>query len=126
MACGECFTRAFIGIINGVILITAIALGIVFFAMKGKDKYNAYFQLIKGCPPFAYALSLLIILALSSIFGFFLICCRNKCWRRSYFVLLLIVLILEIVAVILVYTQKDKILNNDLTRLRKSTKFEAV
>ena len=70
--------KTFIGIVNAIVFLTFIVLGIVFFSLKSQDRYEAFWELIRGCPPIVYALALLLVL--SGVFGFFLfkiLCDRN-------------------------------------------------
>jgi len=106
---GECLSRTIIFAVNTVILLLTIILVIVFVAIKNKAKYKAFYNLAKSSPVIVYCLVLLAILGISSIFGFFLICCTNKCWRRTYFFFACVILILQVVAVILTSTQRGRV-----------------
>lgn len=100
-------SRRIIGVINFIILVCVTAVGIIYY-LKYKDEPFA--KMITIDSTYAIVLGVVCSVLLCVIFGFFISCCENKCVSWTYFILLLISLILESIAIVFTFTNPDSVM----------------
>ena len=108
MACCSGCARWLIGIVSICVIICAVVAGIVVYK---KEKDKDWSKLIKNNITFIFILVAMCCAVVSSIIGFLLCCCKARCLYVTYLVIIVIVIIIEIVAIVLAFTFKDKIID---------------
>ena len=105
MGCCKHCSKAIIGISNAIILIACIIVAVIVYK---KSQDTDWIDLIKNNVPFIFLIVVAAFAIVGSIFGLFIMCCKNKCWKVTYLLIILIVIVLEVVAVVLAYLYPDK------------------
>ena len=106
--CCQGCARWLIGIVSICVIICAVVAAVVVYK---KEKDKDWSKLIKNNIPFIFIIVAMAFAVLSSIIGFLLCCCKKRCFYITYLIIIVIVIIIEIVAVILAFTFKDKIID---------------
>lgn len=105
--CSNC-ARKLIGIVSICVIICAVVAGIVVYTKeKGKD----WSKLISNNIPFIFILVVMCAAVITSIIGFILCCCHARCLYITYLIIIGVAIVLELIAIIIAFTFKDKILD---------------
>lgn len=117
MSCCSCLARTIIGLVNLIIL---IVIGVVIFVSWGNIK-NFNMDEVEGSKKqFIFMIVVFAFIALTCVIGFFMLCCgESKCFRTTYAVFYFIIVVAEIVLVVIVYKNKDKIKDNTQEQFEK-------
>lgn len=110
--CGECLARTIIGVVNFVMLAFAIIACALLWLSKDKNSWMNFDVTSKENVPFIIMIVIAAFAALASLVGFFILCCKNMCWRATYLVLIIIAIILEVVGVVLAFKYPDTIVDS--------------
>ena len=108
MACCQGCARWLIGTVSICVIICAVICGVVIYK---KEKDKDWSKLIKNNIPFIFILVTMCFAVVSSLIGFLLCCCKTRCLYIMYLIIIVVVIILEIVAIVLAFCFKDKIIN---------------
>lgn len=107
-ACCRGCARWVIGIVSACVIICAIVAAVVVYK---KEKDKNWSKLVKNNIPFIFILVAMAFAVFSAIIGFLLCCCKKKCLYITYLIIIFIVIIIEVVAIVLAFVYKDKIIN---------------
>ena len=105
--CRGC-ARWIIGIVSACVIVCAIVAAVVVYK---KEKDKNWSKLIKNNIPFIFILVAMAFAVFSALIGFLLCCCKKKCLYVTYLIIIFIVIIIEVVAIVLAFVYKDKILD---------------
>lgn len=108
MGCCNGFSRWLIGIVSVCVIICAVVAAVIVYT---KEKNQDWAKLIKNNLPFIFILIAMAFAIVSSIIGFLLCCCQKRCLYITYLIIIVIVIAVEIVAVVLAFRFKDKIID---------------
>ena len=109
MSCGAKFAKFIIGIVNLIILVAAIIVFAVCYAQLGGDG-KEYYDLFKTSTAFLVFIAVLVFCLVACVVGFLLCCCKSKCWRVFYAILLTVVIVVEIAVVAVIYSYTDQVI----------------
>lgn len=108
MGCCGGIARWIIGIVCTCVIICSVV-GAVLVYKKEKDE--SWSKLIKNNIPFIFIIVVMVCAIVSSIIGFLLCCCKKRGLYITYLIIIIIVIAIEIVAIVLAFTYKDKIID---------------
>lgn len=110
-SCGECLARTIIGVVNFVILAFAVVAVALLYVSKDKQDWLQFDIKNSKNAPFIALIVIAVFAVISSLVGFFIICCKSMCWRVTYLVLITIAIIIEIVGIVLAFKYTSVILD---------------
>ena len=99
--------RFIVGACNVAIIVAALVAGVYLYVTFKKQDWADF---IKNQVPAQFILAVACFAMISAIFGIFAACCKPKCCRVVYLVLIIIVIMLEAVGVTIAILYDDKIL----------------
>ena len=122
--CCQGCARWVIGIVSACVLVCAIVAAVIVYK---KEKDKNWSKLVKNNIPFIFILVAMAFACFSALIGFLLCCCKKKCLYVTYLIIIFIVIIIEVVAIVLAFVYKDKIIdgieenwnNDDLVNSRQ-------
>lgn len=119
--CRGC-ARWVIGTVSICVLIAAIVGGVIVYK---KEKDRDWSKLVKNNIPFIFILVAMCFAVFSALIGFLLCCCKKKCLYVTYLIIIFVVIIIEVVAIVLAFVYKDKIIDGIEENWNKDDYYKA-
>lgn len=104
--------RVVIGVVNFVMLAFAIIACVLIWVSKDKNSWTEFDVTSKENLPFILMIIIAAFAILASLVGFFILCCKNICWRMTYLVLIIIAIILEVVGIVIAFKSTESIIDS--------------